>query len=68
MSYLFEHGFYVNTNEQYSKIGSIKSVVPQDSILGSVLYIIYTSDMPNNKEVMILTYAEANIIIQKNCF
>lgn len=46
-SYLADRTFYVNSNDGIiSSIGSIKAGVPQCSVLGPILYTIYTSDMP----------------------
>lgn len=46
-SYLTDRTFIVNGNEgTKSRIGHISAGVPQGSVLGPILYTVYTSDMP----------------------
>lgn len=46
-SYLTDRTFIVNGNEgTKSRIGHINAEVPQGSVLGPILYTVYTSDMP----------------------
>jgi len=45
--YLTERTFHVKCNDGIvSRIGNIKAGVPQGSVLGPILYTIFTSDMP----------------------
>ena len=62
-SYLNGRRFFVNINDEDSAIGLIKSGVPQGSVLGPVLYTIFTSDMPTNNDVLIATYADDTAIL-----
>lgn len=62
-SYLHERSFYVSVNGDESDIGSIKSGVPQGSVMGPVLYTIYTADMPVRNDVTIATYADDTAIL-----
>lgn len=62
-SYLHKRKFYVNLNGEDSEIADIKAGVPQGSVLGPVLYTIFTSDMPTNSEVTIATYADDTAIL-----
>lgn len=58
--------FYVNINNEDSEIGHIKSGVPQGSVLGPVLYTLFTSDMPSNSDNTIATYADDTAILATN--
>lgn len=62
-SYLNERKFFVNIGEEDSEIGNIKSGVPQGSVLGPVLYTMYTSDFPISNEVTVATYADDTALL-----
>lgn len=62
-SYLQERKFYVNINDEDSVFGAIRSGVPQGSVLGPILYTIFTSDMPSSNHVTIATYADDTAIL-----
>lgn len=62
-SYLSQRKFFVSINDDDSEIGDIKSGVPQGSVLGPVLYTIYTSDFPAIDEVTIATYADDTALL-----
>ena len=60
-SYLFERKFYVKVQDNFSSIKLIKSGVPQGSVLGPVLYTIFTSDMPFSstaRDIVMASYAD----------
>lgn len=65
-SYLNDRSFYVNVNDENSEIGSVKSGVPQGSVLGPILFTIYTADLPTRSDVMTATYADDTAIIATN--
>lgn len=62
-SYLNERHFYVNIKDENSDFGDIKSGIPQGSVLGPVLYTIFTSDMPVTDGLTIATYADDTAIL-----
>lgn len=68
-SYLMMRKFRIKLNGVYSNYRTIKAGVPQGSILGPTLYILFTSDFPiNNEDPNQLTalYADDTAILCKS--
>ena len=65
-SYLTDRLFYVNANDEDSNFAKINAGIPQGSVLGPVLYTIFTSDMPTTSNVLVATYADDTAIIASN--
>jgi len=65
-SYLFARKFYVQhccfESEQYP----IMAGVPQGSVLGPVLYLLFTADMPTTENTTISTFADDTAILSSN--
>lgn len=57
-SYLEGRKFQVKYDEEISELYEIKASVPQGSVLGPVLYTIFTADLPRTEEVETATYAD----------
>ena len=57
-SYLYNRRFDVRYGHDISKCQPIKSGVPQGSVLGPVLYTLYTVDLPIRSDVTVATYAD----------
>jgi hypothetical protein len=57
-SYLDGRKFQVKYEEETSNLYEIEASVPQGSVLGPVLYTIYTADLPRTEEVETATYAD----------
>ena len=53
-SYLPNRSFIVNVENDYSDSGDLKCGVPQESILGPLLFLLYVNDMPNAIECDLL--------------
>lgn len=56
-SYISGRCYEVNYNSETSPLYPIRSGIPQGSILGPVLYLIYTADIPTSEEVISATYS-----------
>lgn len=57
-SYLSDRVFRVREENDYSSLRDIKAGVPQGSILGPLLYLIYTSDLPEIENIKVATFAD----------
>jgi hypothetical protein len=62
-SYLTDRYFRVKQGEGYSELKPIKPGVPQGSVLGPVLYLIYTSDIPQPVGTTVATFANDTAIM-----
>lgn len=62
-SYLDKRSYQVKYKEELSDLHEIKSGVPQGSILGPVLYLIFTADIPTTKHTVIATYADDTALL-----
>ena len=61
-SYLYESQFETKFNGETSSRFHIHSGLPQGSILGPLLYVLYTSDLPTSKETTLGTFADDTAI------
>lgn len=55
--------FWVRQEEQYSGIKNINAGVPQGSVLGPILYLLYTYDIPQTTGTTVATYADDTAIL-----
>lgn len=62
-SYVAERQFRVKHGDEYSELKPIAAGVPQGSVLGPILYLLYTRDLPNIKEATIATFADDTAIM-----
>ena len=62
-SYIEDRYFRVKYEGQYSELKKIKSGVPQGSVLGPFLYLIFTNDIPQPDETIIATFADDTAIL-----
>lgn len=62
-SYLTERSFRVKHQDAYTTLRQIKSGVPQGSVLGPILYLIYTADLPTTNQTMTATFADDTAIL-----
>lgn len=65
-SYLTDRLFYVKESTDTSPLYDIRAGVPQGSVLGPVLYTIYTADLPTVAGVTTATFADDTAILASN--
>lgn len=62
-SYLSERFFFVKQGEDSSMLHPIQAGVPQGSVLGPILYILYTADLPVSKDIVTGTFADDTAVL-----
>jgi uncharacterized membrane protein YkvA (DUF1232 family) len=62
-SYLTNRYFRVKEGEEFSGLKPIKAGVPQGSVLGPALYLIYTNDIPQPEGITVATFADDTAIL-----
>lgn len=62
-SYLTDRLFLVKYNSSTSRLYPINSGVPQGSVLGPILYSLFTSDLPTSPDTEIATFADDTAIL-----
>jgi hypothetical protein len=62
-SYLTDHYFRVKQGEEYSGLKPVKAGVPQGSVLGPVLYLIFTTISLNPAGTTVATFADDTAIL-----
>ena len=61
--YMQERTFRVRQQDSYSCLKPIRAGVPQGSILGPILYLLYTSDIPTGPGYYIATFADDTALL-----
>ena len=62
-SCLTERFFRIKQGDDYSELKEINAGVPQGSVLGPVLYLLYTSDLPKLENNTVATFADDTAIL-----
>ena len=62
-SYLTNRSFIVNVGNEFSSLGKLSCGVPQGSILGPLLFLLYVNDMPQAVNSELLLYADDTCLI-----
>jgi len=62
-SYLENRHFRVKVEDEYSELKEIHAGVPQGSVLGPVLYLLYTQDVPQVENTTLATFADDTAVL-----
>lgn len=62
-SYISGRLFRIKQGNHYSGLKDIKAGVPQGSVLGPVLYLLYTHDIPQTNGTTIATFADDTTVL-----
>lgn len=62
-SYITERYFRVRHGREYSELTRITAGVPQGSVLGPILYLLYTRDIPHDNNTVIATFADDTAVL-----
>jgi len=65
-SYLSHRFLQVSHNNSHSQIVPVLAGVPQGSILGPILYLVYTHDIPSHPDTHILTFADDTAVLSSH--
>lgn len=57
-NYLKDRKFRVRVDGAYSSFRTIKAGVPQGSVLGPILYVLFTYDIPTHDDTLTATFAD----------
>ena len=63
VSYLHNRSFRVKYEDAFSELKPINAGVPQGSILGPILYLLYTRDVPTSENHTTATFADDTAIL-----
>ena len=66
-SYLSNRKQYIEMNECKSPVITLTHGVPQGSILGPVLFLIYINDISNSTSLNLLSFADDTTIYHSEC-
>lgn len=62
-AYLENRHFFVKQGDEISSLCRINAGVPQGSILGPLLYLIYTADLPTTEDTLVGTFADDTAVV-----
>jgi hypothetical protein len=62
-SYLHSRHFLVKVETKYAELSSVNAGVPQGSVLGPLLYVLFTADLPTSPEFTVATFADDTAVV-----
>ena len=65
-SYLSDRSFRVNIKSKYSSTAKIECGVPQGSILGPLLFLLYVNDMKQAVDCNLFLYADDSCLVYQH--
>ena len=64
--YLKNRSFHINVQDKYSCIAKVDCMVPQGSILGPLLFLLYVNDMKQAVDCDLFLYAGGSCLVYQN--
>ena len=67
-SYLNQRKFFVKYKDETSNLNDISAGVPQGSVLGPILYLLFTADipLPTAANTMLATFADDTVVVSSD--